>query len=335
MLVDKLGLHHIAIYEDTIKAKKILLIAAVSFNGLAYILNFNHETNTLTKLKDPQLPSELTALHTSFWNVQFSKDPNGEFNYLALTVVDGTTQVYDLEFNVEEGSADPVLPILRLKGVATSKDNSFPTCLDLDPTQMKMVVGHENGNVYMFDLDRLKLIYEFQALGSNKKLSSETQSSFSAVRSLKFSPGGTLLAVARDSGYHGIITLYDVKFGEVIGSLNSATHSSVIGIGGFAHEKWCLALSFNEEGNLLASGGMGEKIKIWNIDTKECDAVITISKTDVSNETLEKESHLDTASCCSLSFINKGAIANEGTNDGLVVVGFDRAIRWFREAGGI
>ncbi|ODV86575.1 hypothetical protein CANARDRAFT_27008 [[Candida] arabinofermentans NRRL YB-2248] len=322
--VDKLGLHHISVFEDVIDAQPMLLLATVSFSGKSYFYQFDFETSTLLTIKD--LPAELTNTNTFFWANAFAKDSNSVAHTYATTLTTGASQVYRLTFDKESN----LCPKFQFLGITPTGESTFATCIDLDVAAKKLVVGYQNGSVHLYDLDYLKPLYEFQSFGLTKNTSS---SSLSAVRNVKFSPAGKLLAVARDSGSYGTITLYDVKYCETIGSLTISTHSSNVGIGGYAHDKWCLSIAFNEDGSVLASGGLDDKIRLWNVETKERDATISISKSDVSDN--NDGNRLDEATCCSLSFIKKGLINGEGDNDGLVAVGFDRVIRWFREAGGI
>ncbi|KAH3661645.1 hypothetical protein OGAPHI_006495 [Ogataea philodendri] len=312
VLVDKLGLHHVSLFET----ESELLIGTVSFAGKFYLYRLGQDLEAVD-----ELPAELKNEKSSFWAVKFMKDPENESDLLALTMATGETQIY----SVDGGN-------LIYSGKTVSSDKSFATSVDLDPMFKRMAVGHQNGNVYIYDLEYLKPLYEFQSYGLKKATSA---SSLSTVRCVRFSPGGTLLAVARDSGAYGTIFLYDVKYGEVIGTLTNASHSSNVGIGGFAHNSWCMSVSFNEDGTLLASGGLDDTIRIWSTSTRTKEASLVVSRSDVDDEALQNTNQLDHATCCALSFIPKKLIPGEGDNDGLVIVGFDRAIRWFREAGGV
>ncbi|VEU23984.1 DEKNAAC105260 [Brettanomyces naardenensis] len=315
--VDSLGLHHVTAFEDTVNSKHVLVVATVSFSGKCYLYSYD---TTLTALTN--LPDQLTNSKISYWACQLTKDPNGERNMLAVTTVTGRTEVFGLSFDE--------IPQLSYRGTAFANDTSFATCVDGNVIQGGLAVGHQNGCVYVYDLEYLKLIYSFDSFGLKSNVAS---SSLSTVRCVQFSPDGSLIAVARDSGPYGTVTLYDVKFGETVGSLTMPTHSAAVGIGSYAHNSWCLSVSFNDDGTLIASGGLDNKIRIWNVETKESEAVLIISRTDVAD--VDKMNEIDKASCVSLGFIDKGVNLAEGRNDGLVVVGFDRAVRWYREAGGI
>ncbi|KAG7811828.1 hypothetical protein KL921_002094 [Ogataea angusta] len=312
VFVDKFGLHHVSLFETS----DFLLIGTVSFSGKFYLYKMGDQ---LAAVDD--IPAELKNEKCSFWALKFMKDLEEDNNVLAITTAAGETQIYNLQGET-----------LTYSATTSSTDTSFATSVDLDPTFKRMAVGHQNGNVYIYDLEYLKPLYEFQSYGLKKATSS---SSLSTVRCVRFSPGGTLLAVARDSGAYGTIFLYDVKYGEVIGTLTNASHSSNVGIGGFAHNSWCMSVSFNEDGTLLASGGLDDTIRVWSTSTRTKEASLVVSKSDVDDEALSHTNQLDHATCCALSFIPKGLVAGEGDNDGLVIVGFDRVIRWFREAGGV
>lgn len=330
--VDKTGLHHVSTLEVTVDDnKREIIVLTVAFSGKLYA--YSYDEGGLVSLED-KLPKELTNSKTSFWACQLEASTTDDSHMLAITAISGHTHVAELRFYGEEDEpdADQVYPRFRYLGSAFANDNSLATSVDIDTEQRRLAVGHQNGTVYLYDLEYLKLLYNFESFGLKSNTSS---SSLSTVRCIQFSPDGKLLAVARDSGPYGTVTIYDVLYGETVGSLTMPTHSASVGVGSYAHNNWCLSVSFNEDGQLIATGGLDNKVRIWNVETRESEAVLTMSSTDVSDEVLENSNNLDNASCCSLSFIPKGFNTSEGSNDGIVIVGCDRAIRWFREAGGI
>lgn len=321
ILVDKLGLHHLSIYEDTLQGGlKVFLICSIGFSGNLYMHRFDYSTKELSLLDFKGVSG------TSYWAPSFAKDvENGQNHILAVTSVNGYSHVFKMDFSDEQF---PTLPQFEKKGEVFANNDSFATCIDIDIEEMKIVVGHQDGLSYLYDLNHLMLLFTLESYGLK-------ESSLSVVRDVSFSPKGDLLAIARDSGAYGSIGLYDVRYGEFLGTLTVATHSSNVGIGGYAHKSWCMSICFNEDGMLLASGGMDGKVRIWDVENKSCEATLSLSTTDLSDKDLVEKSDLDEASCVALTFVPKGAILEDGKNDGLVVVGLDRAVRWFREAGGI
>ncbi|QOU18218.1 hypothetical protein BRETT_005280 [Brettanomyces bruxellensis] len=330
--VDKVGLHHVSVYEDVIDGQRVTLFATVSFSGICYLYMYVHKQEEISKkiaIKALDwVPEGFDNERKSYWGCQLASGGAEDENILALTTVTGQTEIFG--FTVTVGDETSVN--FEHRGTPSANNKSFATCVDVDTVQKRLAVGHQDGSVYLYDLEYLRLLYSFESFGLQSSISSN---SLSTVRCLRFSPDATLLAVARDSGPYGTVALYDVKYGESVGSLVIPTHSSTVGIGSYAHSKWCLSLSFNEDGSLIATGGLDNRIRIWDVETRETEAVITINKTDASDEELANSTDIDTATCCGLSFIAKNANLKEGENDGLVIVGFDRAIRWFREAGGI
>lgn len=330
--VDKVGLHHVTAYEDVVEGQRVTVFATVSFSGKCYLYLFAHnregsDDKVVIRAVD-WVPEGFDNERKSYWGCKLASGGPEDENVLALTTVTGQTEIFG--FSVAVG--DQVSLKFVHRGTASANNKSFATCVDVDTVQKRLAVGHQDGSVYLYDLEYLRLLYSFESFGLKSSISSN---SLSTVRCLQFSPDGNLLAVARDSGPYGTVTLYDVKYGEGIGSLVIPTHSSTVGIGSYAHNKWCLSLSFNEDGSLIATGGLDNRIRIWDVETRETEAVLTINRTDASDEELANSTDIDKATCCSLSFIPKNANIKEGDNDALVIVGFDRAIRWFREAGGI
>lgn len=126
----------------------------------------------------------------------------------------------------------------------------------------------------------------------------------STVRSVKFSPMGNFLAAAGDSKS---ISLYSTVSGEHVVDLSG-------------HEGWIFALDWNASGEFILSTAYDGKCKIWSIETRA--AVATQSESEA-------------ALLCG-KWLNpgwgKGVIG--GHNQGIVTVGIDRTVRWYREASG-
>lgn len=124
------------------------------------------------------------------------------------------------------------------------------------------------------------------------------------IRAVKFSPAGNILAVAGDSK---LISLYTVSTGEQITNLSG-------------HNSWIFSLAWNETGELLASSSYEGKVKVWSVETMTC--VSTISD--------------NTKPLLATTWLNKewGVGVLSGINCGIVTVGEDRVIRWYRDASG-
>ena len=135
-----------------------------------------------------------------------------------------------------------------------------------------------------------------------------------SVRSVKFSPGGTLLAATGDST---LIALYDVGSGEQVANLRG-------------HTSWVFSLSWSNTGEFLLSGyvyshrpwhsqlrrmfrSFDGKAKIWSIDRREC--VATHSETEKM--------------LWSVNWLPK-----TGKSEAFATGGANRSICFYREASG-
>ncbi|KAG5440372.1 hypothetical protein PCANB_001943 [Pneumocystis canis] len=76
--------------------------------------------------------------------------------------------------------------------------------------------GHEKGGLYVFSVEKRKLLHSLQG-------------HVSTIRSVSFSPSSTLLAAAGDSK---VITLYDVQSGEQVANLTG-------------HKGWIFSIDWN------------------------------------------------------------------------------------------
>lgn len=323
VLVDKLGLHHVEVLEDVFDAQKVLLISVVSFRGIINIFKFDYNTDTLIDLKFDPLSCGLPK-KASFWAPIF--DVMAGSTIFASTTVTGKAVIFNVE--IEEGKFK-----FNYRGELFANDSSFATCICSDIENNKIVVGHQNGNTYLYDFQQLLLSFNFESYGMK---SGSASKSLHIIRSVKFSPKNSeLLAIANDSGSFGTISLYDVKFGEYLGSFAMSTHSSNVGVGNFAHSKWCLAIDFNKDGDKLISCSIDNTVRVWDVETRSFLTSLKLNTTDLDDEDVAKLKDLDSSACTSIKYIPPGIFGEDGQNEGVVVVGFDRSIRWFREAGGI
>jgi len=78
----------------------------------------------------------------------------------------------------------------------------------------------------------------------------------SCINSLAFSPDGSLLAAALDSGW---IELYDMHNSKLIGALEGQTTSEV----------WTIC--FSNDGKRIISGALDRAVRIWDVATRECN----------------------------------------------------------------
>lgn len=328
-LINDIGLHHVAVYESVPAGSttKVVLLAFGCFDGsVAFYYYVNEDLDTF------KLLNTKNVFAANLWSPDFYKDPELTQDFFVVTKADGMTGVYALNVTDQEGEI--AIAVTDFVGnLSASNITSFPNSLGVSSTSDALcAVGYSSGDVVVYNLKSMKQEFTFHSTDLQVQ---QGQGSSSIPRVVKFSPGGALLAVARDNQSAGSITLYDVKYGENVGSLTTLTHSSKTTIGGFAHEGWIMGLSFNEDGQFLASCGFDKCIRVWNLELREREATLQINVTDLEDTTQDEET--DTSICSGVSFIKKGVRGGAGgdSNEGLCVVSFDRGVRWYREAGGI
>lgn len=331
-LISDMGIHHVAVFENILPGltTKIVLMAFACFDSSVRMYYFtNDDIATFAPVDTGKTFSD------GFWVPGFFKCPLSKYDQLILTKASGNASVFALNIIEDEATKALDIQVTRHLGDLTASVNTtaFPNSLGISPTVDPLVaVGYTSGDVVVYTLNGLKALFTFHS--TDLQLSSKTGSD-SVPRVLKFSPGGTLIAVARDNQSAGSLTLYDVKYGENVGSLTTMTHSAKTTVGGFAHEGWIMDLDFNEDGSMLASCGFDKCVRVWNVESREHEATIHISVSDLENTEINDD--IDTSVCSGVAFIKRGVRAGAGgdSNEGLCVVSFDRGVRWYREAGGI
>ncbi|KAI0392731.1 WD40 repeat-like protein [Xylariaceae sp. FL0594] len=209
------------------------------------------------------------------WAIALSEDGQ----YLASTTYDGRINVWDLLGDRSTA--------IREYETASAGSGSFGLCIDLDRAGMYTASGHVSGAVYVFNNNTGRLQYSLPGL-------------VKSVRAVAFSPAGTRLAAAGDSG---IIAIYDTKHGEHVGNLTG-------------HTAWITSLDWNDTGEYLLSGSFDGKTKVWSIERLAC--VATHSETDKA--------------LWAVRWLPKTA-AN-ARNEMFCVAGANRSLTFYREATG-
>ncbi|KAM9912197.1 hypothetical protein OXX59_002688 [Metschnikowia pulcherrima] len=328
-LINPIGIHHVAVFEDVPSGSttRVVLVAFACFDGSVHFYSYtNDNLSTFTAVPAKRFAHD-------FWCPGFYKDPESVQHYFVATKANGTTVVHELNITVGEDSSVGV-DLSTQSGVLNASNNftSYPNALSVSQSSDALcAVGYTSGDVVVYSIKSHKQVFTFHSTDLQVK---QGKGSTSVPRVLAFSPGGSILVVARDNQSAGSITLYDVKYGENVGSLTTSTHSAKTTIGGFAHEGWIMGLSFNEDGSLLASCGFDKCIRVWDLESREREATIQVNVTDLEDTTHDE---VDSSICSGISFIKKGVRGGPGgdANEGLCVVSFDRGVRWYREAGGI
>lgn len=327
--IHPIGVHHVAVFETvpTGLTTRVAVVAFACFDGAVRFYYYTNDDLATFVAVDTN-----TAFAANFWCPGFYKDPTSVQDLFVATRADGSAAVYPLRVTDADGAVSVVLGDRLGLLQSSHTTTSFPNSLAVAAADSLCAVGYTSGDVVVYDLQSQKQVFTFHSTD----LQIQSSKGYTSVpRVLAFSPGASLLAVARDNQQAGSITLYDVKYGENVGSLTTQSHSAKTTVGGFAHEGWVMGLSFNEDGSLLASCGFDKCVRVWNMELREREATLNISVTDLDDVTHDEET--DVSVCSGVAFIRKGVRGGAGgdANEGLCVVSFDRGVRWFREAGGI
>lgn len=121
----------------------------------------------------------------------------------------------------------------------------FGMCIDYAPNNRSIATGHTGGGLFLFDTELGKLKHSLNQ--------SDT------IRAVRFSPASEVLASVGDSK---IIQLHDVRTGEQIGQMSG--HSNVI-----------TCVDWNQTGELLVTGSIDGRVKVWHVARKECVGTFT------------------------------------------------------------
>ncbi|KAI1432149.1 WD40 repeat-like protein [Xylaria sp. CBS 124048] len=227
----KLGCHHLAVSGDGQTA------ASVGFGGEVSIwkADYSHRWEASGHVQVTKESAKNGA--GELWAIALSEDGR----YLASTTYDGRINVWAL--------LDDRETTFREYETASAGAGSFGLCVDLSRDGKFTASGHQNGAVYIFNNDTGRLQYSLPGL-------------VKPVRAVAFSPAGTRLAAAGDSG---VIAVYDTKHGEHVGNLTG-------------HTAWITSLDWNDTGEYLLSGAFDGKAKVWSVLRSAC--VATHGETD-------------------------------------------------------
>jgi WD40 repeat protein len=252
-------------------------------------------------------PIEIFCNGNWIWSVAFSPDNRflaggGGDNLFHLWMAEDGTSIWS-----SKGHKDKIFSLAFSKKIVATGSNNHTICLwDIYTGELiKILEGHED-RVWSVSFSREG---EFLASGSYdgsaKVWNVETGKCFQTlnmygdskgrwVLATAFNPENTSLATAGDGDH---IFIWEVKSGKCLFTLKAESTSKI----------WSLA--FSHDGKLIAGGCNDGKVRIWNLETKEC-----INWYDVS-----------TSQPSSLAFTNDGNIVTRAiVDDSEVVVIMDR-----------
>lgn len=155
--------------------------------------------------------------------------------------------------------------------------------------------AHQAGSLHLFSLTSQppRLLHSLQGL-------------LKPIRTIAFSPLGTLLAAAGDSS---IIALYDTKSGEQVKLLT--------GHGG----SWITGLDWSSTGEWLVSCSVDGKVRVWSVETGVCVAVVAFGGEEGG-------------AAWSVKFLPKSRANVTGGGEVFAVAGKGGVVSFFREASG-
>ena len=203
------------------------------------------------------------------WAVSIS--PSGR--HLAGTTHDGRVRIWDLEPRSQnmlddsstngETSATGGEPELVHE---FETRGGFGTNVDISPDGRYVASVHRSGSVYLFSLgsqdERARLVRALPSLHA-------------PGRTVKFSPAGTLLAAAGDSGH---VALYSVKAPEGLYdnstslSFDRTTGDQVAILRG--HNSWITSVDWSTTGEWIASCAWDGKVRVWSTERRECVSIL-------------------------------------------------------------
>eukprot|EP00158_Paraphelidium_tribonemae_P006513 Partr_v1_DN27860_c1_g1_i1_m22898 putative WD repeat domain 61 len=163
-------------------------------------------------------------------------------------------------------------------------------CVDLAPDASQLVTGSPHGHLHLHSVDPAN------ADGDAKRQKIDLHLSDNFVMAVKFSPDGKRLAACTDKGYvvvvnaethaieytfeqhlkgvralafspdsshlasggdEGVVVVHELNHGDCVQMFNSAAG------------QWILSLAFLSD-TLLASAHMDSKVRVWDLDAREC-----------------------------------------------------------------
>jgi len=158
------------------------------------------------------------------WTLAFH--PSGE--KVATGTHTGAVNVW----SVEEKSAGELITTLETKG-------GFALSLAYNSTGTMLAVGDKDGNVYIFEHERLVHTLQAHAM---------------AIRSLCFSVDDSMLLTASDDT---TVNIYDAQSKDQIGTVKG-------------HSSWVMSVACSPDGKYFATASSDKRVRIWDLKQRSC-----------------------------------------------------------------
>jgi hypothetical protein len=198
-----------------------MALGAVVMMGLVMAFQKGQTVTTADPAREVGPPALATLEGNAgpIWSVEFTPDGSR----LVTAVDNGTVKIWD----VAKRKPDSTLNVHDGATWATS----------VSPDGKLLATGHDDGSVHIIDLNSGETVRSFKAEGP--------------IRTLKFAPMGTSLAVGTRSGH---LALWNAVTGE--------KSTSFVG-----HKGTITHVTFSHDGSTLGSAGGDSTARIWNVAT--------------------------------------------------------------------
>lgn len=260
------------------------------------------------------------------WAVALSA--NGRI--LAGTSHDGRVRVWDLEGRSQPLSEQAMLSDASDGGSGNDDATGDPTLLHEFETRGGFGMGvdvtadgglvasvHRSGGVYLFSVggeQRARLLRSLPGLHA-------------PGRTVAFSPAGTLLAAAGDSGHVALYAIAAAGQGDGYGGgrYDRTTGDQIAILRG--HGSWITSVSWSDTGEWIASCAWDGKVRVWSTERRECVSILR--GPEVPGEGTAGSGG-DGGPAWAVGWLP----VKRGGSEGFVVGGRKGGVRFYREAAG-
>ncbi|ANB14002.1 SKI complex subunit WD repeat protein SKI8 [Sugiyamaella lignohabitans] len=259
-------------------------LVAVSFDGKATLYDLDNLAG--------ENGGSGRLLFEDVWAVAI--EPNAR--HVVASQITGDIAVWDISAITEETpdqTTESAASQPQIKRIQKFSGNGGVLGLSVDfaSNEEHVAAGFESGAIHVYNYKTGRL--EYSLTGHSNP-----------IRTVKFSPAATLLAIGGDSK---LISLYSMTSGEHITNLTGS-------------DGWVFGLDWNETGEFLLSASYDGRSRVWWLESRQCVAA-------------QNDSSQPLFGC---KWLKKGWGVGVigGINQGFATVGVDKTLRWYREAAG-